>query len=142
LALAWLTLNHTNQGMSKLSTPVINTENKIPDAFKSLSSKIHAASSSLNGETRNPYSMITRVTTRPNPFSKSITIDIACDHSKHVIVRMTQVNGKIIRMFGWYLMKGTNITAINELSALEQGDYFIDIIDQEGNILFSTPVQK
>jgi hypothetical protein len=45
-------------------------------------------------------------------------------------------------MFGWYLMKGTNITAINDLSALEQGDYFIDIIDQEGNVLFTTPVQK
>lgn len=86
--------------------------------------------------------MITKVTTRPNPFTKTINIEIVCDHSKHVIVRMTQVNGRIIRMFGWYLMKGTNITSINELGALEQGDYFIDIIDQEGNVLFTTPVQK
>jgi len=128
--------------MSKTETTATNIEIKVPDAFKKLSSKIHEAKTPSNSETRNTYSMITRVTTRPNPFSRSITIDIACDHSKHVIVRMTQVNGKIIRMFGWYLMKGTNITSINELSALEQGDYFIDIIDQEGNILFTTPVQK
>jgi hypothetical protein len=128
--------------MSKFSSSETRIENKVPDAFKSLSRKIHEANASLNGETRNPYNMITRVTTRPNPFSRSITIDIVCDHSKHIIVRMTQVNGKIIRMFGWYLMKGTNITAINDLSALEQGDYFIDIIDQEGNVLFTTPVQK
>lgn len=128
--------------MTKPGTTETNIGNKVPDAFKSLSSKIHEASSSDHSESRNAYSMITRVTTRPNPFSRSITIDIVCDHSKHVIVRMTQVNGRIIRMFGWYLMKGTNITAINELSSLEQGDYFIDIIDQEGNVLFTTPVQK
>lgn len=128
--------------MSKLSGSKENTESKVPEAFKSLSSKIHESSCFPNGEKRNPYSMITRVITRPNPFSRSITIDIVCDHSKHIIVRMTQVNGRIIRMFGWYLMKGTNITAINELTSLEQGDYFIDIIDQEGNVLFTTPVQK
>ena len=128
--------------MSKFSSSDTPLQNKVPDAFKSLSRKIHEANSPLNGETRNPYNMITRVTTRPNPFTKSITIDIVCDHSKHIIVRMTQVNGKIIRMFGWYLMKGTNITAINDLTALDQGDYFIDIIDQEGNVLFNTPVQK
>jgi hypothetical protein len=103
--------------MSKNETTATNLEIKVPDAFKKLSSKMHDTRPSSNSETRNP-------------------------HSKHVIVRMTQVNGKIIRMFGWYLMKGTNITSINELSALEQGDYFIDIIDQEGNILFTTPVQK
>src|SRR4051794_36268713 len=108
--------------MSKLSPLGTNIENKVPEAFKSLSSKIHKAKTTSNSEPRNPYSMITKVTTRPNPFTRSITIDIVCDHSKHVIVRMTQVNGKIIRMFGWYLMKGTNITAINELSGLEQGD--------------------
>lgn len=125
----------------KIDTPESRIDKKVPDAFKTLSFKMHAARNH-DSDIRNTLTMLNKVTTKPNPFSKSITIDIACDHSRHVIVRLSEMSGRIIRMFGWYLMKGTNITAINDLGSLKSGEYQIDIIDQEGNILSNTPVKK
>jgi hypothetical protein len=50
--------------------------------------------------------------------------------------------GKIIKMLSWYVMKGSNVTSINELSILSNGQYFLDIIDTEGTILFNTMLSK
>lgn len=86
--------------------------------------------------------MITKVTARPNPFSTVITLDVICDYSRHVIVRMFDEDGKIIKMFSWYLVKGTNVTAINDLRSIGSGTYVIDIIDNEGSVLYSTAVKK
>ena len=89
-----------------------------------------------------PFIMITKITVKPNPFSTTITLDISCDQSRHVIVRMSEKNGPIVKLFSWYLMKGTNVTAIQELKCIEDGNYIIDILDQEGAVLYSTDVVK
>lgn len=89
-----------------------------------------------------PFIMITKVTAKPNPFSTTITLDISCDQSRHVIVRMTEKNGPIIKLFSWYLMKGTNVTAIHELKCIGNGNYVIDILDQEGVVLYSSELCK
>ena len=86
--------------------------------------------------------MSMKVTTRPNPFFTSITLDVTCEHNKHIIVRMFDEAGKIIKMLSWYVMKGSNVTAINELNILNDGQYFLDIIDSEGNVLFNTIISK
>lgn len=83
-----------------------------------------------------------KVTTRPNPFFTSVTLDVTCDQNKHIIVRMFDEAGKIIKMLSWYVMKGSNVTSINELSILRNGQYFLDIIDTEGTILFNTKLSK
>src|SRR5262245_8845899 len=83
-------------------------------------------------------SMITRVTTRPNPFLTAVTLDVACDQSKHVIVRMFDAEDKIVKMFGWFLVKGINVTTINEMSGLQSGPYQLDIVDREGSVLYTT----
>lgn len=83
-----------------------------------------------------------KVTTRPNPFLTSVTLNIMCDQNKHVIVRMFDEAGKIIRMISWYVLKGSNVTSINELNTLNTGQYFLDIIDSEGSILFNTMLTK
>src|SRR5687768_15710868 len=69
--------------------------------------------------------MITKVTVKPNPFSTTITLDISCDQSRHVIVRMFDEDGRIVKMLSWYLVKGTNVTSINELKNLTTGSYLI-----------------
>ncbi len=88
------------------------------------------------------FNMTTRITLKPNPFSTTITLEITCDSSKHVVVKMCDSEGKIIRMFGWYLMRGTNVTAIQELRQVSAGEYRIDVMDQDGGLLYSSTVSK
>lgn len=90
----------------------------------------------------NKYTMITKVTVRPNPFYTVLTLDVACDSNRSIIVRMFNNAGKIVKMFSWYLVKGTNVTSINELSNLENGLFLLDIIDNEGTVLFSSRIKK
>lgn len=86
--------------------------------------------------------MITKVTVRPNPFYTVLTLDVTCETSRHIIVRMFNEAGKIVKMFSWYLVKGTNVTAINELGNLENGLFVLDIIDNEGKVLFTEKLTK
>ena len=86
--------------------------------------------------------MITKVTARPNPFFTSITLDVVCEQSRHTIVRMFDMNNRIVKMFSWYLVKGTNVTTINELNSLSGGTYFVDLIDSEAKVLYATNLRK
>lgn len=86
--------------------------------------------------------MITKVTVRPNPFTTVITLDISCAQNRNIIVRMFNEEGKIVKMFSWYLVKGTNVTAINDLDNVSSGIYALDIIDNEGTLLFSYELKK
>ena len=86
--------------------------------------------------------MITKVIARPNPFFTSITLDVVCEQSRHTIVRMFDMNNRIVKMFSWYLVKGTNVTTINELNSLSGGTYFVDLIDSEAKVLFATHLRK
>ncbi|HTE23994.1 hypothetical protein [Flavitalea sp.] len=96
----------------------------------------------LNPEPEKTTSMITKVTARPNPFFTSITLDVVCEQSRHAIVRMFDMNNRIVKMFGWYLVKGTNVTTINELNSLSGGTYFVDLIDSEAKVLYATRLRK
>lgn len=86
--------------------------------------------------------MITKVTVRPNPFYTVLTLDVTCQTNRNIIVRMFNEDGRIVKMFSWYLVKGTNVTAINELGNLENGLFLLDIIDNEGTVLFSSKLTK
>lgn len=96
----------------------------------------------LKPDTLNEAIMITRVVTRPNPFVTSITLDVTCVQSKHVIVRMFDGEEKIVKMFSWFLVKGINVTTISEMGGLQAGSYSLDIIDLDGEILFTTKLVK
>ena len=97
---------------------------------------------STTTEIPNADIMIPKVTIRPNPFFTSITIDVTASVGKHVIVRMFNDEEKIVKMFSWFLVKGINITNIGETDMLPLGNYSLDIIDLEGEILYSTQVIK
>jgi hypothetical protein len=93
-------------------------------------------------ETENNGAMITKVVCRPNPFHTSITLDVTCGQSKHVIVRMFDDHERIIKMFSWFLVKGINVTTMNEVSGLVAGTYLLDIVDLEGDLLYNTKINK
>ncbi|WP_315821796.1 hypothetical protein [Paraflavitalea speifideaquila] len=99
-----------------------------------------ASENALNTENKNI--VITKVLVRPNPFFTAITLDVASEHSRHTIVRMYDTEGHIVKMFSWFLVKGTNVTSINEINALSEGTYHLDMIDNEGKLLYSTNVTK
>ena len=86
----------------------------------------------------NRYTMITKVTVRPNPFYTVLTLDVSCDTNKSIIVRMFNEAGKIVKMFSWYLVKGTNVTSINELGNIGKGRFLLDFIDNDGTVLYSS----
>lgn len=86
--------------------------------------------------------MITKVVIRPNPFFTAITLDVASEVSRHTIVRMYNGEGRIVKMFSWFLVKGTNVTSISEVNSLREGTYHLDMIDNEGNLLYSTNLTK
>ena len=86
--------------------------------------------------------MIPKVIVRPNPFFTSITLDVTCSQGRHVIVRMFNDEEKIVKMFSWFLVKGINITNIGEVDLLPRGNYSLDIIDLEGDVLFTTHLAK
>lgn len=86
--------------------------------------------------------LFTKVNLRPNPFFSSVTLEVTSGQNKQVIVRMMNLEGQIIKLFGWYLLKGTNVTTINELNSLHNGEYVIDILDNGGDVLFSAQLKK
>jgi len=96
----------------------------------------------LNPQPEKTAFMITKVTARPNPFFTSITLDVVCEQSRHTIVRMFDMDNRIVKMFSWYLVKGTNVTTINELNSLSGGTYFVDLIDSEARVLYATHLLK
>lgn len=100
-------------------------------------SEHHGSSEALNSEI-----MIPKVVVRPNPFFTSITLDVTCVIGKHVIVRMFDEDDKIVKMFSWFLVKGINITNISEVEFLPTGVYSLDIVDLEGDVLYSTNISK
>jgi hypothetical protein len=55
---------------------------------------------------------------------------------------MADTTGKIISLFLWKLKKGINISNINNLNKLGTGLYLLDVMDEDGQILCSTKVEK
>lgn len=115
----------------------------LPEALNRIfNHNINGSEKRNDSKTEKNLSMITKVSAKPNPFSTTITLDVSCEQSKHVIVRMFDADNKIVKMFSWYLVVGTNVTAINELRSVNSGSFLLDIVDHEGNVLFSTQLTK
>ncbi|MBC7849276.1 MAG: hypothetical protein H7Y31_06050 [Chitinophagaceae bacterium] len=96
----------------------------------------------FNPENMQTETLFTKVNLRPNPFHTSITLEVTSGQNKQVIVRMMDTEGQIIKLFGWYLLKGTNVTTVTELMMLQGGEYLVDILDNNGSILFTTALKK
>ena len=82
------------------------------------------------------------ITTRPNPFISSLTLEITASEDQPGVVRMADTTGKIISLFLWKLKKGINISNISNLSRLAAGMYKVDVLDKDGSLLCSTRITK
>jgi hypothetical protein len=82
------------------------------------------------------------ITTRPNPFISSLTLEISASEDQPGVVRMIDTKGEIISLFLWKLKKGVNISNINNLNKLSNGMYLLDVMDEKGHILCRTKVVK
>ncbi|MFM9911650.1 MAG: hypothetical protein ACKVOW_20180 [Chitinophagaceae bacterium] len=96
----------------------------------------------MNLDKMNVEKIFTKVEMRPNPFSASITLEIASIQNKQVVVKMINGQGRICKLFGWYLLTGTNVTTLNELGSLQTGEYKIDILDNSGSTLLNVRLEK
>ena len=85
---------------------------------------------------------VNAITTRPNPFISSLTLEITTSEDQPGVVRMVDTSGKIISLFLWKLKKGVNISNINNLNKLGNGMYLLDVMDEKGQILCRTKVEK
>lgn len=85
---------------------------------------------------------IVKINIRPEPFQSTITIELGLSQNEHVIVRMTDKKGNILKLFGWHLIAGTNVTSISELTSLASGEYIIEVISHQGINLFSKSITK
>ncbi len=96
-----------------------------------------------NSWTANPEeSMITKIIIRPNPFETFIAMEITCVQSKHLIIRISDGKERIVKMFSWFVVKGANVSTFNEMDSLMSGEYCLDVMDLEGELLFSTELVK
>lgn len=76
------------------------------------------------------------VTTRPNPFTSNVIIEIVAEDSLHVIVRLYDRYSRFIRIISWDMAKGRNITMLRDLEGLQDGTYMLDAVDASGTILY------
>ena len=83
-----------------------------------------------------------KVVVRPNPFQSSITLDVTSEMGKNVIIRIFNEDGRLVKMFSWFLLKGVNVTTVNDMDNLSSGEYQLDMIDQEGKLLFCTKLTR
>ncbi|HUR12316.1 MAG TPA: hypothetical protein VM012_13150 [Flavitalea sp.] len=115
---------------------------KIPTAFHRMMQPGKKEAEIQNHSEKSNDDMITKVIARPNPFFTSVTLEVSCTQSRHTIVRMMDNAGKIVKLFSWYMVKGSNVTTITEMGSMNIGGYIIDILDSEGNTLFNTALTK
>lgn len=97
---------------------------------------------SWTANTEENGSMITRIIIRPNPFDTYISLEITCVQSKNIIIRVTDERERIVKMFSWFIVKGDNVTTFKEMESLMDGTYCLDVMDLEGDLLFSTELTK
>lgn len=98
-----------------------------------------------NSETVSAYNSIkggSSLSIRPALVQDRVNIEMAMNNNQHVILRMIDNEEKVVRMVGWYLLRGTNATALFDLQELKAGDYRIDIMDADGGIINSGKIRK
>ena len=87
--------------------------------------------------------MASEISVNPNPFNRSINIEINCADSDDCIIMLANLqNSKIIRILGAGLSKGVNKIAIENLHSLDNGNYHLDIKNTDGESLYAAKLSK
>ncbi len=100
---------------------------------------------SLQQNTLHSFPLITggnTFTVRPAIVKDRLNIEMVMEYNQQVVLRMVNDEEKVVRMIGWYLLRGTNATAMFDLENLESGHYRIDVLDADGNRIQMASIQK
>lgn len=86
--------------------------------------------------------MIEEIILTPRSSFTELGIEIVCTKSMHTVVRLYNAStGAIIKMMGWGLLAGANLTSLHPLN-LSDGTYRVVVLDQEGELLSYKDIDK
>lgn len=77
-----------------------------------------------------------------NPFVNQLKLDIYSEKPQRTMVNIFDVNGKIVRSQPWILKSGKNTAALNALDNLAAGMYFINVTDDNRQVIAKTKALK
>ncbi len=115
---------------------------EIPGMIERLGRSYSSVNQEPDPENMKTALIFSKVSVRPNPFSTSVTLEVTSSQNQQVIVRMSNEEGQIVKLFGWYLLKGTNVTTMTELNSFYSGTYTIAILGGDGELFFNTEISK
>jgi hypothetical protein len=78
----------------------------------------------------------------PNPFRDELSFEVEVDNNLSAIIRISDKDGKIMKLLSWNLKKGTNKTSLNDLENWSAGEYFLDMKDMKGDSIFNLKLVK
>jgi hypothetical protein len=79
---------------------------------------------------------------QPIPVDTSMYLEVIVPKQKFAVIRMLDFNGNIVRMLTWELKPGRNSTELDDLHKLAGGLYFMDVVDQRGQIIYEARLLK
>jgi trimeric autotransporter adhesin len=80
--------------------------------------------------TEAPYQVLSLV----NPFRDKLTFDLNVPRNTPAAVILSDQHGKTLRMYRQQMMKGLNLVEVNNLGALPNGTYVLQVITESGTI--------
>lgn len=78
----------------------------------------------------------------PNPFLDHVKVEVDSARQDDVVLRLADVNGRLIKLIGWQLQKGKNILLIDHLDHVTNGIYLLDVLTQDGAMMERTKLFK
>lgn len=86
--------------------------------------------------------MINSILIKPSPFWQDFTLEVHVSSNGPAIFRLIGPDDRIIKIFRWYMVKGANITNIDEVVQSSEGPCRMQVIDQHGTLLFEKKVDR
>lgn len=85
---------------------------------------------------------VIKASTYPNPFTNGVQVDIKAETNQSVIIKLYDLNGKVVKQLNAELRKGSNSVAVNDLKNIPAGMYLLDITSHEGQNIYKTKLMK
>ena len=82
------------------------------------------------------------ISTYPEKFSDDITVEISAESEDHCIIILSNHLGRILRMMGVNLNQGKNQIHMDNVRALDAGQYELSVKNTQSNILYSSILTK
>jgi|SRR5665213_8507 len=82
------------------------------------------------------------ISSHPAKFSNDIVVEIKADTEDHCIIVLTNHSGRIRRMMGVNLIRGTNDIHVENVDTLEAGLYQLSVKNTESTLLYTSILTK